>query len=133
MEIKVFTLDEANRLIPTLSSWIEDLASKKKLFSVREADMYLQDALGAEGESQLMTRVKELEALAETINGRITEIHGLGCELKDIDQGLVDFLTVRANQLSYLCWKQGEDRIRFWHDLQSGFPGRKVLEDEQPK
>lgn len=131
MDIKIFTLDEANRLIPTLAPLVQDLSSSKNVFSAKEAEMYLQDALGAEGESDLMRRVRELEELAGKINKRITEIHTLGCELKDIDNGLVDFLTVRGNKLAYLCWKQGEDRVRFWHDLQAGFPGRKPLEGDQ--
>ena len=58
------------------------------------------------------------------------EIAELGVEVKDPDLGLVDFRTVRRGREVYLCWKLGEgDRIAFWHDLETGFAGRKIIED----
>jgi len=47
--------------------------------------------------------------------------------LKDLDQGLVDFPSYRDGKLIYLCWKRGESRIEFWHDLESGIAGRQPL------
>jgi hypothetical protein len=51
----------------------------------------------------------------------------LGCELKDLAQGLVDFYTMRDGTLAYLCWREGEDVIQYWHPLEGGFAAREEL------
>ena len=52
----------------------------------------------------------------------------MACELKDIEQGLIDFRTEREGREVYLCWKLGEPDIRWWHELDAGFAGRRPLE-----
>ncbi len=47
--------------------------------------------------------------------------------LKDIDLGLIDFPSIREGREVYLCWRIGEDRVGFWHDLDAGFNGRKLI------
>ena len=47
------------------------------------------------------------------------QLEELGCVLKDLAQGLVDFYVMREGELVFLCWKQGEERIRFWHPLEA--------------
>ena len=55
-------------------------------------------------------------------------IHVPHDEVKDPDQGLIDFRTKRRGREVYLCWKLGEgDRVAFWHDLETGFSGRRPL------
>jgi hypothetical protein len=51
----------------------------------------------------------------------------LGVQIKDVDRGLVDFPAWRGEEEVFLCWHLGEDRVRYWHDLQSGFAGRREL------
>jgi hypothetical protein len=65
-------------------------------------------------------------AVAE-LNGLVQELEALGCELKDIDQGLVDFRSVMGEEEVYLCWKLGEPSIGWWHSLETGFAGRQPL------
>ena len=60
----------------------------------------------------------------------VNEIHGRGAIVKDIDQGLVDFLAVREGEEILLCWRLGEDEITHWHSLEEGFAGRKRLDPE---
>ncbi len=67
------------------------------------------------------------EALAERLNELLEEIHDLGCELKGIDEGLIDFPAERDGQTIYLCWKLGEERIGHWHELDTGFASRRPL------
>lgn len=52
----------------------------------------------------------------------------VGIVLRDIDRGLADFPALRDGREIYLCWQRGEDRIGFWHELESGFPGRQPLD-----
>ena len=47
-----------------------------------------------------------------------------GIEIKDLNQGLIDFPSLRGDRIVYLCWRLGEDRIGYWHELDAGFAGR---------
>ncbi len=69
------------------------------------------------------------EALADAL----AEVTKLGGEVKDLEQGLVDFLGRRSDQDIHLCWKLGERRITHWHTLDSGFAGRKPIDDQVPR
>jgi hypothetical protein len=63
----------------------------------------------------------------QRFNACLSVFQDLGCELKDLDDGLVDFPSYRQGQLIYLCWKRGEDRIEWWHTMEAGFSGRQPL------
>src|SRR6185436_3734642 len=56
---------------------------------------------------------------------RLTE---MGLFLKDINTGLVDFLSLRDGREVYLCWRYDEPTVAHWHDLEAGFAGRQPLE-----
>ena len=70
---------------------------------------------------------KEHNQLAETLKTTLKRILETGCIVKDLDIGLLDFPAIIDNQDVYLCWKLGEDRIRFYHRQDEGFAGRKPL------
>jgi hypothetical protein len=57
----------------------------------------------------------------------VRQIQSLGAEIKDINSGLVDFLSLRGGQEVYLCWQFDEEKIRFWHELDAGFAGRQPI------
>lgn len=65
--------------------------------------------------------------LLQHFNACTSTFQDWGCELKDLDAGLVDFPHHRDGQIVFLCWKRGEARIEYWHDLESGFAGRQPL------
>ena len=60
----------------------------------------------------------------------IKKIHDLGCLVKGVEDGLIDFPHMKNGRQVYLCWKLGEDDIAFWHEVNSGYDGRIPLEDE---
>ena len=64
----------------------------------------------------------------ETINGIISEIHDTGCLVKDLDMGLIDFPTKYNGTEVYLCWRLGESGIEYWHGVDEGFRGRKLID-----
>ncbi len=102
-----YTRAEAEALLPKVRPLLEDLQRRIAAYRRRPTDPV----------------AREIEAL-------LREIAELGVEMKDPDLGLVDFRTVRRGREVYLCWKLGEgDRIAFWHDLETGFAGRKIIED----
>ena len=67
---------------------------------------------------------------AERLKKAAEDIHELGCYIKDLDIGLVDFPTLFRGEEVYLCWKLGEPGIAFWHGTQEGFAGRKAIDQE---
>ena len=72
----------------------------------------------------------EYNRLVERIKDVRDRIHATGCVVKDLDSGLVDFPAILKNEEVYLCWRLGEDRIRFYHRQDEGFSGRKPIDPE---
>jgi len=70
----------------------------------------------------------EHNRLAETLKSALNRILETGCLIKDLDVGLLDFPAVINQQEVCLCWKLGEDRIRFYHRQDEGFANRKPLD-----
>ncbi len=70
------------------------------------------------------------ESSALDVKNSIERIHELGCVVKDLEIGLIDFPTLLNGQEVYLCWKLGENGIHFWHGLHEGFRGRKAIDEE---
>ena len=64
----------------------------------------------------------------QDVLAKLKQLEAAGCLLKDLNSGLIDFYSVRDHQPIFLCWKLGEDRIRFWHTLEDGYSGRQPLE-----
>jgi hypothetical protein len=62
------------------------------------------------------------------VRDALDQIHAIGCVVKDLESGLVDFPAVLEDQEVYLCWRLGEDRIRFYHRQDEGFSGRKPID-----
>ncbi len=70
----------------------------------------------------------EHNQLAESVETALERIESTGCVVKDIDTGLLDFPARLNDEDVYLCWRPGEDRIRFWHRPDEGFTGRKPID-----
>jgi hypothetical protein len=68
-----------------------------------------------------------VEAEAAGVARCVEGIHELGGQVKDVEQGLVDFPALRSGEEVLLCWRLGEDEIRYWHGLEDGFAGRREL------
>jgi hypothetical protein len=67
---------------------------------------------------------------AAALKEALEKIEQTGALVKDLDIGLIDFLSLYQGREVCLCWKLGEDRVRFWHGLEEGFRGRKLIDDE---
>jgi len=130
--VRLFTPDEAEALLPEVREELEAMRrAKAELDVLRES---LSATLGKAASNghvrdadDVASRRRRAERLVEEINRRLERFQNWGCELKGIDEGLVDFPCDRDGRIVYLCWRLGEDRISWWHDLDAGFPGRQPL------
>ena len=75
--------------------------------------------------------MKDVERLREEAQGHIDRIRERGVEVKGLDVGLLDFPALRDGEMVYLCWRDGEDAIEWWHPLHTGFAGRKRIEEPE--
>jgi hypothetical protein len=69
--------------------------------------------------------------MLEQLEKEIQKLEDLGCVLKDMSTGLIDFPAVRLGTRVWLCWKLGEEKVVFWHGLHEGFAGRKSVDDKE--
>ena len=122
---KLFTLDEANAFVPQLL----DLVPRIQNLSV-SLDNDFPDIKNAREKAKWNggsdQGVDYLNAVLK-YNDLMHRIEGMGCEVKGIREGLVDFPSLREGKEVYLCWRMPEKEILFWHDLNTGFSGRKPI------
>jgi hypothetical protein len=67
----------------------------------------------------------------ERLEKEIQRLEDLGCVLKDMNTGLIDFPAVRLGTRVWLCWRFGEENVTFWHGLHEGFAGRKPVNERE--
>jgi hypothetical protein len=131
MPPKLFTRHEADELLPYLAPALFKLQGlKRKHDELRarvgeSAEKSRSNGHGVDQEAAQARR--EMEAAAEQISALVQKVQDMGVELKDMEQGLIDFRTVREGREVYLCWKLGEENVAFWHELDTGFAGRQSL------
>ena len=130
MPPRLFSLDEALRLLPVVRRLLSEIRDARDEVARRSAE--LDQLLGRTGGNghlagqveQARTAVQEAITDAQRL---IVELEELGVELKGIDEGLVDFRSLRDGRTVYLCYRLGEDSIAYWHELDTGFAGRQPL------
>jgi hypothetical protein len=131
---KLFSLTEAERLrIQLEPTLIEAMESNRKLAGFDEELGTLAERIQRSGGMQVpYERVAKMRAernrLQDAVETALEKIQATGCVVKDLDVGLLDFPARIDDQDVYLCWKLGEDRIRFYHRQDEGFSGRKPID-----
>lgn len=133
-EPRLFSLTEAERtrqeLEPVL---IEAMECRKKLsgldaeLSAVAARIMMMGGMLVPHDKLSLVRLEHTR-LVQNLKSALDQILETGCVIKDLDVGLLDFPSVIDNEEVYLCWKLGEDRIRFYHRQDEGFAGRKPLD-----
>lgn len=133
---RYFTLAEAEHLLPTVKEALHQAIAIQA--EHREAKQTLEQAIRrimASGGSfvdpeKMASERHRLDSTAHSLKAMIDGIHETGCQVKDLDLGLLDFPTLYRGSEVLLCWRTGEDAIRFWHGLEEGFRGRKPIDEE---
>ena len=135
---RLYTVTDANALVPVLfevATGIQRVQSEME--SLKEQIDDLESVRGPQindpsnpDREEYVRYVKEFEQKRREFGALFARLEGVGAELKDPQSGLLDFYAKRANgETVYLCWKLGEERIRFWHPLRGGFAGRRPIEE----
>jgi len=131
---RLFTLTEAERTRQELEPFlVEAMDSRKKLSALENeltavaARIMMMGGVLVPYEKLAAVRMQH-QQLAETLKTALNRILETGCLIKDLDVGLLDFPAVINKQDVYLCWKLGEDRIRFYHRQDEGFASRQPLD-----
>jgi hypothetical protein len=73
----------------------------------------------------------EMARAMEKLEREVRKLEDLGCLLRDMSMGLIDFPAVRLGERVWLCWKLGEEQIKFWHTRHEGYAGRKPVEEKE--
>jgi hypothetical protein len=125
---KHFTVAEANALLPELRGLLADIRSIRD-----ELVVELEAALPVVREARKNGGGKEAHPYLDAIqdlNTRLGRLNEIGVQIKDVDKGLVDFPAWRGEEEVLLCWHLGEDEVRYWHDLETGFAGRQAIDSQ---
>lgn len=132
--VRQFTVDDANRTLPLVRMIVQDIVELyNDLDRRRDRLVALRSRTGSKRrpddpyEAEIIQMELELESDVERLSSFIEELRKIGAELKDPATGLVDFPAVLNGREVYLCWRLGEPKVGFWHDLESGVAGRQVL------
>ena len=133
MQRRLFTLEEANRLVPWLEETFRGLESPmrrlqalQEQLSTLEREQRRQN--GTFDRYNEVNRVQsELNDLGTRLQESVNRVIAEGIIVRDIGQGLVDFPHAREGREVYLCWIKGETRIDYWHETDRGFAHRQPL------
>ena len=133
---RYFTLQEAESLLPQVSKLIREAVALKPRYQQAEESLQmlmqrisLLGGLLVDRERAQQNRL-ERDRTSEQLKSALERIQELGCLVKDLDIGLIDFPTLFRGQEVYLCWKLGEKGIEFWHGVHEGFAGRKRIDSD---
>jgi hypothetical protein len=131
-----FTLTEAERMLPEVERALRDALFHKAEYQAADESLNAtMQGIRMAGGSRvnpgpiLATRARR-DASAGALREVFETIEQFGVLVKDLDIGLIDFLTLYQGREVCLCWKLGEEHIRFWHGMEEGFAGRKPIDDE---
>ncbi|HLB67380.1 MAG TPA: DUF2203 domain-containing protein [Thermoplasmata archaeon] len=133
--VRLFTEEEANALVPQLEEIFLRLDPKlARLRELREliedSEAYYGEGLGGAPGTDREAYARHLQEQADldrSVREEIDAVLALGCDVKDLHRGLVDFPARIGMEIAYLCWQRGEARIGWWHTLSGGFAGRRAL------
>ena len=134
MRAKVFTLQEANRLVPRVRTSIRLMQKAVEEAEGLRDGLDVLELLGAADLSspehpEYAEKQGRLTYCRETFGEEHERLAQSGALLRDLQTGLVDFHALRGGRLVFLCWRSGEEAIGYWHEIDAGFAGRRPIHE----
>jgi len=121
-----FSITQANEILPTVIKKFEFVNAKKN--ELAKIEQQLQTSLSSENNFEEYVTIKQqLNTAVTKFYQALEDLENTGVVVKSIDEGLLDFPSKRFDEKVWLCWKYGEKEIKFWHEKDSGFQGRKPI------
>jgi hypothetical protein len=134
--MRYFTLAEAERVLPAVERFLRDALFHKAEYqrahtALEQTALRVRMSGGARVDPSAMQALRANRDRSLTqLKRALEEIEEAGALVKDLDIGLLDFMSRYHDRDVCLCWKLGEDTIRFWHAEEEGFRGRKPIDQE---
>ena len=133
--MKTFTLEEAQSLLPVLESLLKRALESKRASEEVEAGLtalaqriYVSGGMHVDV-SKVARQRAEVESHTQRVRETLAEIDAIGVQVKDLDNGLLDFPFRLDDQVVLLCWRLGEPAIEHWHTVEAGFQGRQPVDE----
>jgi hypothetical protein len=136
---KIFTLSEAQTVLPVVEALLRraqagatragELEQQMQLLSHQ---IFLSGGMNVDVTVAARRRAERDKAVQEA-KDTLGEIDSIGVQVKDLEQGLLDFPSLMDGKPILLCWKLGEPAIAYWHNEEEGFAGRKPLDPQLSK
>jgi len=125
MPARYYTVEEANALLPSLRPIVKALLDARQRIVDAQPELWpmLEKAVGNGGSAKAGSVLADFEKVQRGVKA----VEGMGLHLKDLNTGLIDFLSERDGREVYLCWRFDEPRVAHWHDLDAGFAARQPL------
>ena len=125
MTPRYFTLEEADRALEVIRPLLDEIQAIRQKILSKQPEVWpaIEKSAGNGGNPALSRMVVDFERLDSLLH----RVQDTGALVKDINTGLLDFPAMRNGQEVYLCWKTGELRIEFWHEIEAGFAGRQPI------
>ncbi len=129
-----FTIEEAEKCLPSVERLLKKAQRlRDRIAWILETNDVVLEVSSDEGFHYFMTEQvranKEFHRLYHQFYKAIEDLNTLGVMVKDVDDGLIDFPFRFNGHDAFLCWQLGEEKIRYWHDMESGVEGRKLIVD----
>jgi hypothetical protein len=121
-----YTPDQANEILPEIKRRFNKIIDKRNEIIIIQNEIN-SIINGYKSFILFFDKKKELNKIISSLYREIEEIEEFDILIKSVDEGLLDFPSKRFNEEVWLCWKMGEEKIRFWHGKDEGFIGRKPL------
>ena len=121
-----FTISTANEKLPVIIEKFKNVTRFKN--EIMKTEQQLSSSLSTTSNfEQYVTLKQKLNSVVTKFYQAIEDLENTGVVIKGIDEGLLDFPSKRFDDEIWLCWKQGETEIKFWHEKDIGFSGRKPI------
>ncbi len=121
-----FTIKDANKELPNTIKKFQEIVDMKKTIEKIQAEMEMSLHPSSDFKDYVIQKQK-LNSAVSKLYKAIEELENTGVIIKSVDDGLLDFPSRRFNEDIWLCWKEGETEIKFWHEKNEGFTGRKPI------